>query len=104
MGLNDAGVQGLAFSPNGKEIASASRDRSVRLWDLATGELRWTLGMHQGAAWCVAFAPDGKTVASGGLDGVVRFWQLDELKTEPPQPPQAQQKAQGPQRRRTPEA
>jgi dipeptidyl aminopeptidase/acylaminoacyl peptidase len=64
----------VAFSPDGTTLAAASWDRSVLLWDAATGrEVRRCQG-HTLAVAAVAFAPDGRTLVSGGDDHTVRLW------------------------------
>ncbi len=54
----------LAFSPDGKTLASAGSDRTIKLWDVATGEEFLTLGGYTGTIWIVAFSPDGKALAT----------------------------------------
>ena len=67
----------FAFSPNGKWIASASRDQTVRIWDVATGKTIEVLRGHTDAIFGVAFSPDGKWVASASAndDGTIRIWE-----------------------------
>lgn len=63
----------LAFSPDGRILASGSWDGSVKLWNVATGALLWT-GQHSSHVNRVAFAPDGRLLASCGQDATVRLW------------------------------
>jgi WD40 repeat protein len=70
--VNDIGC--LAFSPDGKRLASGSADWTVRVWDAAGGAALLTLCGHEGVVASVAFSPDGKRIASGARDWTVRVW------------------------------
>jgi WD40 repeat protein len=73
---HEGSVSAVAFSPDGKTLASASWDKTAKLWDVATGRELRALAGHSGSVWCAAFAPDGKTLATGSLDRTVKLWNV----------------------------
>ena len=80
----DALVSALAFSPDGKRLAAACGDHTVKIWDVVAGQLVFTLRGHGGPVEGVAFSPDGNRLASGGAaaDGEaseVKIWDATPL-------------------------
>ena len=67
-------VWSVAFSPDGRTIASGSADKDIIIWNMDTGVPLHTLRAHQEAIMRVAFSPDGKTLASGGKDKLIHLW------------------------------
>jgi RNA polymerase sigma factor (sigma-70 family) len=69
-------INALAFSPDGRRLAGGANDRTIRLWDVTTGEELLRLKGHVDEVRSLAFAPNGKTLASGSSDQTVRLWDL----------------------------
>ena len=75
-----ASVHRLAYSPDGKRLASASVDGTLKVWDAQTGQELLTFKGH---VWSVAFSPDGKRLASGSNDGTLTIWDATPLPEKP---------------------
>jgi WD40 repeat protein len=69
-------VEGVAFAPDGKSLASANWDGTVGLWDVTTGRGLAKLRGHSQRVYTVAFSPDGQVLASGGVGGEVKLWDV----------------------------
>ena len=67
-------IHTIAYSPDGKMLASGSWDETIRLWDVATGEHKHTLTEHASNVYSLSFSADGRTLASGSNDGKIRLW------------------------------
>ena len=67
-------VNSVAWSPDGRRLASGSGDETVRVWDAATGEQLVSLRGHEESVSSVAWSPDGHRLASGSRDSTVRVW------------------------------
>jgi WD40 repeat protein len=68
-------VRALAFSPDGKTLATGSDDQSIKLWDPVTGLEKCTLKGHEGGVSSLAFSGDGAVLVSGSRDGTMRIWE-----------------------------
>ena len=67
-------VTGVAFSPDGRLLATASSDRTARLWDVGTGVELKVLRGHWASVSDIAFSPDGRLLATTSYDGTTRIW------------------------------
>ena len=76
-------VWDVSFSPNGKMLASASDDKTVKLWSIDDGKELKTLNGHSDHVLGVSFSPDGQMLASAGKDGIVRVWRIDGTLVKP---------------------
>jgi WD40 repeat protein len=64
----------VAFNPDGRWLVTGGEDNTIKVWDVETGRLMWTLPGHTGDVYAVAVSPDGRWVASGGEDSTVKVW------------------------------
>jgi WD40 repeat protein len=75
---NGSPITDIAFSPNGENLASGSNNNLIRIWDVSSGDLLFSLAGHDSSVNSVAFSPDGEQLASGSLDGTIKIWQLSD--------------------------
>jgi WD40 repeat protein len=69
-------VSDVVFSADGATLASASHDRTARLWDVKEKKESASLGPHNSTCWCVAFSPDGSQLAVGTHSAGLRLWNV----------------------------
>jgi eukaryotic-like serine/threonine-protein kinase len=69
------GVISAAYSPDGRQIVTASMDRTARVWDASEGKELLTLRGHRDFVWSVAFAPDGRRIVTASFDHTAKVWE-----------------------------
>src|SRR4029077_17008929 len=69
-------VQSVAFSPDGRTLASGSLDKTIRLWNVTSGQPVRSLAGHVAHIYSVAFGTDGRTLVAGSLDGTIKLWEV----------------------------
>jgi WD40 repeat protein len=79
---HDDAVYGLAFAPDGTELASGSYDKSIKRWNSSTGQVIATLRGHQDQVFRIAWSPDGKSLLSCSGDGSAIQWNLPQGKAD----------------------
>ena len=70
----------IRWSPDGRKLASASTDNSIRIWDAETGQCIKTITGHDNWIWCVSWSPNGLMLASASEDATVRIWDQRQVK------------------------
>ena len=75
---HDSGVNALAFSPDGKTLATAGGDRTIKIWDTLDGHERGTLSDLVGCVRSLSFSPDGNWLAFAGNDLTIRVWHVSQ--------------------------
>jgi WD40 repeat protein len=77
---HDGNVGAAAFSPDGQQVVTAADDRTVRIWNTATGQQMTVLKGHQEGVTFVSWSPDGRWIASVGKDKTARIWEAETFK------------------------
>src|SRR5689334_743932 len=71
---HEGSVVAVVFTPDGNKLVSGSRDRTIKIWDLASGKAERILTNHTGAVYSLAFSHDGQWMASGAGDKQILLW------------------------------
>ncbi|MHA1819133.1 MAG: WD40 repeat domain-containing protein, partial [Promethearchaeota archaeon] len=72
---HSSSVSSVCYSPDGKYIASGSYDKTIKVWEAASGHLVNTLIGHSSSVESVCYSPDGKYIALGSYDKTIKVWE-----------------------------
>jgi WD40 domain-containing protein len=75
-GQHSGRIPAMALSPDGRRLATGGDDRTIKIWDVATGKMLHSFAGHTDTVLCVAFSHDGRRLVSGSFDRTVRIWNL----------------------------
>ena len=75
-------ILSLAFSPDGKHLASAGEDRRVKIWDLASSNLFKEFRGHNETVHSLVWSSDSNLLVSGGMDGIIKLWDIHKPDSE----------------------
>ncbi|NEU81208.1 ribosome assembly protein 4, partial [Nostoc sp. UIC10630] len=73
---HSSAVNSIAYSPNGKQLASASDDNTIKIWDVSSGQLLKSLTGHSDEVWSVAYSLNGQQLASASRDKTIKIWDV----------------------------
>ncbi|MBE8986506.1 WD40 repeat domain-containing protein [Nostoc sp. LEGE 12450] len=77
---HSSGVISVAFSPNRPQLASASYDKTIKIWDVGSGKLIKTLTGHSESVYSVVYSPNGQQLASASTDKTIKIWDVSSAK------------------------
>ncbi len=72
--IDNSQIMSFALSPDGRVLASGTRNKTITFWDVGSGNLIRTLSPRDDEVWTLAFSPDGRSLGSAGATGVIKLW------------------------------